>query len=86
MTTQITVRLPDELVEFVDALVADGAVRSRAEAVHRALERDRRRRFALDDAEILRREGADPDLEAFATYVSAHPVDLDHPLHPSQKP
>jgi len=82
MTTQITVRLPDELVEFVDALVADGVVKSRAEAVHRALARDRRHRLALDDVEILRREGADPDLEAFTAYVTSHPVELDH--HPHQ--
>ena len=77
MTIQITVRLPDDLVEFVDALVAEGAVKSRAEAVHLALVRDRRRRFALADVEILRQHGDDPELQAFVDYTSAHPPELD---------
>ncbi len=77
MTVQITVRLPDELVEFVDALVAEGVVKSRAEAVHWALLRDRRRRFALADVEILRKHGDDPDLSAFVDFTSAHPLQLD---------
>jgi Arc/MetJ-type ribon-helix-helix transcriptional regulator len=76
MTTQITVRLPDELVEFVDSLVAGGHVKSRAEAVQWALMRDRRRRMAQADLEILRERGEDPDLQAFIAYTSAHPVDL----------
>jgi Arc/MetJ-type ribon-helix-helix transcriptional regulator len=77
MSTQITVRLPEDLVAFVDALVADGAVASRAEAVSRALARERRRRVALADVEILSRLGDDPDLDALARHTAAHPVDLD---------
>jgi Arc/MetJ-type ribon-helix-helix transcriptional regulator len=77
MTVQITVRLPDELVEFVDALVAEGAVKSRAEAVHWALLRDRRRRVALTDVEILRERGDDPELQAFVDFTSEHPLELD---------
>ena len=38
MTTQIAVRLPDEIVEFLDQLVAQGDAKSRAAAVTRALE------------------------------------------------
>src|SRR5215216_2689389 len=51
MTTQIAVRLPDEMVEFLDQLVAQGEAKSRA-AVMRALELDRRRRMAEHDAAI----------------------------------
>ncbi|MBI1757624.1 MAG: hypothetical protein HYR62_00110 [Actinobacteria bacterium] len=76
MTIQITVRLPDELVAFVDELVASGTVASRAEAVTWALRRDRRRRTALADAEILREQGADPELEAIVAHTAAHPADL----------
>ena len=77
MSTQITVRLPDDLVAFVDALVAEGAVRSRAEAVARALTRERRRQTALKDVAILRQRGSDPDLDALAEHTAAHPAELD---------
>jgi len=77
MTTQITVRLPDDLVAFVDALVAAGAVRSRADAVARALARERRRQMALQDVAILRQRGGDPDLDAIAEHAAALPVDVD---------
>jgi len=77
MTTQITVRLPDDLVAFVDALVAEGAVRSRADAVARALARERRRQTALRDVALLRQRGGDPDLDAVAQHAAAHPVDID---------
>jgi Arc/MetJ-type ribon-helix-helix transcriptional regulator len=76
MTVQITVRLPDDLVAFVDALVTDGAVRSRADAVARALARERRRQAALVDVAILRRAGGDTDLDALAEHAAAHPLDL----------
>ena len=39
MTTQIAVRLPDELLARIDALVSRGLAASRAEAVRAALER-----------------------------------------------
>ena len=77
MTVQITVRLPDELVAFVDAQVDRGAVSSRADAVARALVRERRRQTALADVTILRREIADPDLDALVEYGASHPVALD---------
>ncbi len=76
MTVQITVRLPDDLVAFVDVLVADGAVTSRADAVARALTRERRRQTALADVAILRRGGSDPDLDALAEHTAAQPLDL----------
>ena len=70
MSKQIAVRLPDELVDFVDERVDAGAGHSRAAVVTRALERERRRVIAARDAEILVRTGADPDLAGLAEHVS----------------
>lgn len=75
MSTQIAVRLPDELVEFVDEVVGSGQEPSRAAVVTRALERERRRAIAARDAEILAATGADPDLEGLAAFASG--VHLD---------
>jgi Arc/MetJ-type ribon-helix-helix transcriptional regulator len=75
MTMQITVRLPEHLVEFVDAEVKEGRVRSRADAVAKALHRDQRRRRAEADAAIYA-NGTDPDADAIVAHISAHPVDL----------
>jgi Arc/MetJ-type ribon-helix-helix transcriptional regulator len=77
MTIQITVRLPDELVAFVDAEVERGDATSRADAVAKALVRERRRRTALADVAILRSSPGDPDLDGMAEYAGAHPVPLD---------
>src|SRR4051794_41141676 len=57
VSKQIAVRLPDQLVAFVDAVVESGSERSRAAVVTRALERERRRMIAARDAEILARTG-----------------------------
>ena len=77
MSKQIAVRLPDELVEFLDGLVAKGRFDSRAAVVTRELKRLKRRIEAEQDAEIYRREGEDPELVAFAEYMSRHPVPLE---------
>jgi Arc/MetJ-type ribon-helix-helix transcriptional regulator len=69
MSKQIAVRLPDELVEFVDSAVASGSARSRASVVTRALERERRRAVAERDAEILARSAPDPELAGLAEHV-----------------
>jgi Arc/MetJ-type ribon-helix-helix transcriptional regulator len=71
MSKQIAVRLPDELVDFVDDVVESGAERSRARVVARALERERRRAVAARDAQILAAGGSDPDLEELAEYAAA---------------
>ena len=76
MSKQIAVRLPDELVEFVDEAVAAGRARSRASVVTRALERERRRAAAEKDAEILARSGADPDMDGLAEYAAKLPSPL----------
>ena len=74
MTTQIAVRLPDELVKFLDQLVMQGEAKSRAAAVTHALERDRRRRMAERDAAVYASE-KDPDMDHVAAWVARN-VDL----------
>ena len=76
MTKQIAVRLPDDLVGFLDALVAEGRFDSRAAIVTRELKRLKRRIEAEQDAEIYRREGDDPELLAFVQHASRQPMDL----------
>jgi Arc/MetJ-type ribon-helix-helix transcriptional regulator len=76
MSKQIAVRLPDELVEFVDEIVDAGGGRSRAAVVTRVLERERRRAIAARDAEILARTGPDPELVRLAEHAASMPSDL----------
>ena len=68
MTGQIAVRLPDELVAFLDEQVAKGAAASRAALVATALEREMRRVVAQHDAAILQRVGAADDLDALVQW------------------
>jgi len=75
MSTQIAVRLPDDLVAFVDELVRHGDATSRAAVVSRALERERRRRVVERDAAILARAGTDTDLDSLAEYAAATSMD-----------
>src|SRR5450755_3873830 len=76
MSKQIAIRLSDELVDFVDTIVENGDERSRAAVVTRALERERRRMIAAQDAKILDESGPDPDLAALAGHVAGGPIDL----------
>jgi Arc/MetJ-type ribon-helix-helix transcriptional regulator len=73
MSKQIAVRLPDDLVDFVDGVVSSGDGRSRAAVVTRALERERRRALAARDAEILARTGPDPELRGLAEHAAGLP-------------
>jgi len=75
MSTQIAVRLPEELVEFIDEAIAAGDASSRADLVHRALERERRRILAERDIEILSRVGEPDDLAGLAEYAARTPMD-----------
>lgn len=77
MSTQVTVRLPDDLVAFMDREVAADTVRSRAELVTTALERERRRLAGLRDAEIYARTEPDPEMTAIVEFYAAHPPVLD---------
>ena len=76
MSRQIAVRLPDEIVDFVDEIVASQGGRSRAAVVTQALERERRRVIAARDAEILARTGPDPELAGLAEHVTGLPSQL----------
>ncbi|MEX0658226.1 MAG: ribbon-helix-helix domain-containing protein [Egibacteraceae bacterium] len=75
MTTQITVRLPDDLVDFIDRLVTDGQASSRAVVVAQALARARRRERAARDAAILVRAEADDDLDGLAEFTRRTALD-----------
>lgn len=77
ITTQIGVRLPRELVEFIDGLVASGEAASRGAVVARALEHERRRLVAQRDAAILAGPGATPDLEDLARHARRTPLVLE---------
>ena len=78
MSTQIAIRLSDDMVAFIDDLVRSGDARSRAAVVSRALERERRRKVAERDAAILSRQEPDPDLDGLAEFAAAIPLeDLD---------
>jgi Arc/MetJ-type ribon-helix-helix transcriptional regulator len=79
MSRQIAVRLPDDLVAFMDNLVAQGSDKSRAAVVTRALERERRRALGARDVEILSRIGTDDDdddMERLAEYAARLPINL----------
>jgi Arc/MetJ-type ribon-helix-helix transcriptional regulator len=77
MSKQIAVRLPTDLVAFVDGLVGDGKAPSRAFVVTRALERERRRAVAARDAAILAGSGTDDDMDALALHAATGDLDLD---------
>jgi Arc/MetJ-type ribon-helix-helix transcriptional regulator len=76
VTTQIAVRLPDEVVAGVDRLVTEGRARSRADLVTRALRRELRRERAEQD---LLRLGSDgyAELADFTDAAARSPMDLD---------
>lgn len=74
MTVQIAVRLPDDVVGFLDEAVAAGDAPSRASLVTEALEREMRRRAAERDAELLREKGADDDLDGLVAWTGAQPM------------
>lgn len=72
MSTQIAVRLPDEMVAFLDRIVATGKAPSRAALVAAALEREMRRQSAEHDAELLREHGSADDLDDLVQWSSTH--------------
>lgn len=76
MSTQIAVRLPDEMVAFLDRTVASGQAASRAAIVASAVEREMRRLLAEHDAHLLRRHGSTDDLDDLVRWTTTH-VDLE---------
>lgn len=78
MSKQIAVRLPEDLVDFVDDQVKEGRARSRADVVTTALARERRRERAARDLAILNadRNSDDPDgLDELARFARTLPLD-----------
>lgn len=76
MSTQIAVRLDDEIVHWVDEVVAHGEVSGRAALIERALRRERRRMTAERDAEIYA-ASADPELDSIVKATSRRRLDID---------
>jgi len=70
MSRQVTVRLPEELVAFIDGRVERGEASSRAAVVAAAVERERRRQIAEWDAVILARTGDDDDFDDLAAFAA----------------
>ena len=63
MSAQITVRLPGDLVSFLDEAVSDGRVLSRAALVTQAPEREMHRQAAVNGAGVLERQGIFDELD-----------------------
>jgi len=70
MSTQIAIRLPEQMVAFLDKAVSEGKAASRAALVGVALEREMRRQAAEHDAEILSRQGPADELDALVTWTT----------------
>lgn len=70
MSTQIAVRLPDEMVQQLDRLVAEGTAPSRASIVEEALRRELRRHLAERDLRILEQSGEDEELLAASDWAA----------------
>ena len=75
MSGLLTLRLPDDLVEFIDERVARGEAASRAAVVAAAVERERRREIAARDAAILARSPGRDDLDDLAAFAAQVPLD-----------
>lgn len=74
MSTQIAVRLPEDLVAFLDASVKSGVAPSRAALVARAVEREMRRQRAEGDVAVLRSAGAADDLDELVAWSAIRAV------------
>lgn len=76
MSTQIAVRLPDEMVAFLDRAVASGRASSRAAIVVSAVEREMRRLLAEQDAHVLGERGSADDLDDLVRWTALN-VELE---------
>jgi Arc/MetJ-type ribon-helix-helix transcriptional regulator len=75
MSKQIALRLPDDLVVFLEEVVASGRFESRVAIVTRELKRFQRRVIAERDAEIYRTQGDYPELDGLAEYAARVKLD-----------
>ncbi|NNN22146.1 MAG: antitoxin [Acidimicrobiales bacterium] len=77
MSKQVTLRLSEELLEFIDDLVANGEALSRAAVVSRALNHERRRIIAAQDVAILARLNGSDKLHDLAVLDSHMALDIN---------
>jgi Arc/MetJ-type ribon-helix-helix transcriptional regulator len=78
VSKQIAVRLPDDVVEFIDGEVRERHVASRAAFVQVALERERRRVIAARDAALLSKQAGDIEgFDSLATYAADLETELE---------
>lgn len=77
MSRQVAIRLPSELVAYMDRTVQRGDAQSRAELVAEAIEWRRRRELAERDAAILASGDYDDydDFDELAEYAARTPMD-----------
>ncbi|MFD4358052.1 ribbon-helix-helix domain-containing protein [Nocardia sp. NPDC058518] len=77
MSSQITVRLPEQTVDWLDSVIAKGGASSRAVIIEQALVRERLRRSAEADAAILAAAQGAPgdDMDDLAAYAARTPMD-----------
>jgi Arc/MetJ-type ribon-helix-helix transcriptional regulator len=79
MSIQIALRLPEDVVEYIDEQVRVGRARSRSDVVARFVERDRRRERAARDVELMladRPEVVD-EFGALARHAATTALDID---------
>lgn len=70
----MNVRLPDEMVQFIDQLVADGVAKNRTSAIAASVEREMRARRALRDVRILEASGTDDDLDVLVEWAGQRTI------------
>ncbi|APE37416.1 hypothetical protein BOX37_29710 [Nocardia mangyaensis] len=78
MSSQISIRLAEATVRYLDSTVSSGAAPSRAAIIEQALERDRLRRTAEADAAILAalaESTPDDDMNDLAAHAARTPMD-----------
>lgn len=77
VSTQIAVRLPDEVVEYLDAQVRSGRAKSRAELITRLIGREQRRDRSVADLDRITAAGHHDDLEASVATARRTPLGID---------
>lgn len=72
MSTQIAVRLPDDMVRQMDVAVVSGVFTSRTGLVEAAVECELRRVAAGEDARTIRSQGPEDDLDDLVAWTADH--------------
>jgi Arc/MetJ-type ribon-helix-helix transcriptional regulator len=79
MSRRITIRLPADLVDFIDSQVRSGEAASRADVVTDALHREQRRLNTHRDIEILaaQHHGDSEDFGDLAAWATNQIIEMD---------